>query len=197
MEEGEHRLVGKTTPYITDVPFMLSWPGVVAPGTTIDERVQNIDLAPTLCAIAGCTLGPYPNGQTVPDGISFLPLLQGAHSLGRPSVLDEMPAGHSRKGGANTPPWEAVSTTSASPLASVGCAAAATGGCRWRYVYYPRTREQELYDDSNGPCYSWAVGDPGDPCELDNQARNPLLHPVLLALRAEEQRLSTERGAGG
>jgi arylsulfatase A-like enzyme len=197
MEEGEHRLVGKTAPYITDVPFMLRWPGVVAPGTVIDERVQNIDLAPTLCAIAGCTLGPYPNGQTRPDGVSFLPLLQGARSLGRPSVLDEMPAGHARQGGANTPPWEAVSTTAASPLANVGCAAALTGGCRWRYILYPRTGEEELYDDSNGPCWSWAVGEPGDPCELTNQARNPLLHGVLLALRVEEQRLATERGGGG
>ena len=31
---------------------------------TVGERIQNIDLAPTLCDIAGCELGPYPTGQT-------------------------------------------------------------------------------------------------------------------------------------
>jgi arylsulfatase A-like enzyme len=197
MDEGEHRIVGKTAPYITQVPFMLRWPGVVAPGSTIGEHVQNIDLAPTLCAIAGCTLGPYPDGQTRPDGISFLPLLQGAQTLSRPSVLDEMPAGHSRQGGANTPPWEAVTTTAASPLAHVGCASALSGGCRWHYIYYPKNGDEELYDISNGPCWAWAPGSAGDPCELVNQAHNPAYAAELVVLRAEEQRLSTERGAGG
>src|SRR5207248_3045480 len=113
MSEGEHRLTGKTAPYETQVPFLLRWPGVVAPGTTIGERVQNIDLAPTLCAVAGCSLGPYPNGQSSPDGLDVLPLLTGG-TLERQSVLDELPVGRSRNSDADTPPWEALTTTAAS-----------------------------------------------------------------------------------
>jgi arylsulfatase A-like enzyme len=196
MEEGEHRLVGKTAPYITQVPFILRWPGVVAPDTTIAERLQNIDLAPTLCAIAGCTLGPYPNGQATPDGTSFLPLLDGSGTLTRPAVLDEMPAAPTKRSVSDTPPWEAVITTAESPLARMRCASAAQHGCRWHYIVYPSTGEEELYDDSGGPCYAWSPGDPGDPCELQNVAHRARYLAVLQAMRAEESVLSTERGGG-
>ena len=46
----------------------------------IREPVSNIDMAPTFCDIAGCTLGPYPTGQKKPDGLSLLPLLKGETS---------------------------------------------------------------------------------------------------------------------
>ena len=54
------------------MPFFVSWPAALGtPPRTVSERVENIDLAPTLCELAGCTLGPYPNGQLPPDGNSF------------------------------------------------------------------------------------------------------------------------------
>ncbi len=66
MSFGSQRILyDKKAPYGTQIPLFVRWPRVL--GTvpkTIDERVQNIDLAPTLCDIAGCELGPYPTGSS-------------------------------------------------------------------------------------------------------------------------------------
>ena len=40
------------------VPCIVSWPGRIAPRRTSDEPAMNIDLLPTLAAIAGATPGP-------------------------------------------------------------------------------------------------------------------------------------------
>ncbi len=196
MNTGEHRLLDKQAPYNTDIPFLVSWPdGVGSEPRTIDERVQNIDLAPTLCELAGCTLGPYPNGQRDPDGISFADLLLGRRNhLQRDAVLDEMP--QVKAVGPSTPPpppWYAVTTTGSSPLASVGCAAALTGGCRWHYVEYD-DGESELYDVSNGPCYAWQAWDPGDPCELQNLAGRPGYQSLARVLHGRLAELEREHG---
>ena len=56
--------VNKSAPYATQIPFLAAWPARL--GTTprtITERLQNIDFAPTICALAGARSGPYPNGQ--------------------------------------------------------------------------------------------------------------------------------------
>ncbi len=68
---GEHRLDGKTTPYTTLVPFYVAWPAERGSSPRTDRiTLSNIDLAPTLCELAGCVVGPYPNGQQTADGIS-------------------------------------------------------------------------------------------------------------------------------
>jgi arylsulfatase A-like enzyme len=168
MNAGEHRLQGKNAPYVTAIPFYVSWPARYGSSPrTISERVQNYDLAPTLCAIAGCTLGPYPTGQAKPDGVSFLALMDGTVStLRRDAVLDELP--HTTNG---VPLWNAVSTTT---FSSMGL---------WHYVEYPATGEKELYDVSNGPCWRW-TGGAGDPCELRNRAGDPSLANKQAALAA-------------
>src|SRR5690606_33701899 len=51
-------------------PFLIRYPGVVNPGTKIDQHVLNIDWAPTLLEIAGVTVPKDIQGQ------SFLPVLQ-------------------------------------------------------------------------------------------------------------------------
>lgn len=201
MNEGEHRLAGKTAPYVTQIPFYLSWPARL--GTTprtIGERLQNIDFAPTVCALAGCTMGPYPNGQQTPDGLAFSPLLLGtASTLPRDAVLDEMPA-QEHKGSTNPPVWYAVTTTEQSPLARQGCSSAATGGCRWHYIEYA-TGERELYDDSNGPYWQWTPASPGDPAELNNLlgpgstwANDPAHASILAALQRRLAQLKAEKG---
>ena len=53
------------------VPFIVRWPGVVKPGTTIDSLVSTIDVLPTLAEIAGVEAPPNV------DGRSLLPLLKG------------------------------------------------------------------------------------------------------------------------
>jgi Sulfatase len=37
----------------TRVPLLMSWPGVIRPGTKIEHVVSNVDLFPTLLDIAG------------------------------------------------------------------------------------------------------------------------------------------------
>jgi arylsulfatase A-like enzyme len=192
MNEGEHRLGGKGAPYQTQIPFLVSWPaGLGTSPRTISERLENIDLAPTLCELAGCTLGPYPNGQTRPDGVSFAPLLfDPSAAIDRPAVLENMPAG-----GSSAPAWYAVATTRFSPLASTGCDLASSRGCRWHYIEYPKTGERELYDVSHGPCWTWSVGRPGDPCELQNLASNSTYSGLVSRLHDELARLKVEKGA--
>ena len=84
-----------------------------------------------------------------------------------------------------SPVWYALRTTAASPYADVGCAVAASGGCRWEYIEYPKTHEVELYDDSGGPCPQWTPGSPDDPCELSN-----LLVPATGAVVTANARLA-------
>jgi N-acetylglucosamine-6-sulfatase len=192
MNEGEHRLSGKSAPYDTRVPFFASWPRVLGTAPrSVTDRVQNIDLAPTLCELAGCSLGPYPNGQATPDGLSFTQLLLGtSSSLGRDAVLDELPRGNPP----DIPVWFALTTTDVSSLARTGCAAAGSNGCRWHYIEYPTTGERELYDLSNGPCWTWSVGQPGDPCELNNAVGNPNYSSIVATLHNRLAQLIAEKG---
>ena len=53
------------------VPFMIRWPGRIEPGTELSRICANIDLAATLCDLAG---GRLPKGYET-DGMSFAPLL--------------------------------------------------------------------------------------------------------------------------
>jgi N-acetylglucosamine-6-sulfatase len=180
MNYGAHRyLHDKKTPYATRIPFFASWPRALgATRRTIDERIQNIDLAPTLCELAGCRMGPYPTGQRRADGVSFARLLLGrGQGPRRAAVIASF-----RTRGAAVPRWYGVETTRHSPLARIGCAAADQGGCRWSYVVY-ETGERELYDVSNGPCWTWVRGQPGDPCRLDNRAGDPGFRSIERQLR--------------
>ncbi len=52
---GEHGLYDKRFMYEPSLrmPFMVRWPGKIAPGTTNDDLVVNVDFAPTLLTAAG------------------------------------------------------------------------------------------------------------------------------------------------
>ena len=67
---GEHRHVGKFTPYTESikVPFVVRWPGRLPAATTDDRLVATIDIKPTVLAAAG--IRP-PDGDVV-DGRSLL-----------------------------------------------------------------------------------------------------------------------------
>ncbi len=127
---GAHRLgQQKIYPYTTPVPLFMSWPERWGGIDAITEHTSNIDLAPTFCDLAGpaCQLTGYPRGQTGPDGVSLVPLLDGdVASLGREAVLEESyePTRNS---------WTALRTTSLYPNGE------------WHYVEYS-TGERELYD---------------------------------------------------
>ncbi|MCB1122610.1 MAG: sulfatase-like hydrolase/transferase, partial [Verrucomicrobiae bacterium] len=55
------------------VPTAVVWPGVIEPGTVIDETTTNLDWFPTVCAMAGV---PVPKDATV-RGRDLTPLLKG------------------------------------------------------------------------------------------------------------------------
>jgi uncharacterized sulfatase len=56
------------------VPLLVRWPGVVKPGTTIDEMVSNAD---TFATILGLLNVPLPAEVPKADGLDFSPLLRG------------------------------------------------------------------------------------------------------------------------
>jgi arylsulfatase A-like enzyme len=70
---GEHHLYDKRLMYEPSirVPMMITYPGLVKPGTTSDDMVLNLDLAPTLLQIAGL---PVPGEM---QGKSMLPIAEG------------------------------------------------------------------------------------------------------------------------
>jgi hypothetical protein len=184
MAFGSQRFLhDKKAPYGTQIPLMIRWPRVlgVVP-KTVGERVQNIDLAPTICDIAGCELGPYPTGQSRPDGISLLKLMTGERqSLWRKSVLG------SYLDDARVPTYWSITTTGSHPLASKVCKKKKAGACRWMYTMYD-TGETELYDLSGGPCYAWKRSKSGDPCMLKNRAGDPKYALIQRTLREALQR---------
>lgn len=190
MNAGAHRRMAKATPYATATSFFVSWPAGLGNGRrTISEPLSNIDVAPTICQLAGCQLGPYPNGQKRPDGRSFAHILfDPSRSMGRVALLQDMP-----EGSGSVPGWYGLTTTPTSRLATVGCFDAAKGHCLWHYVEYS-TGEKELYDDSGGPCWDWQENKPGDPCELQNLARRPKYAGIQAGLAARLAQLKAERG---
>jgi len=84
---GEHGFYDKRDAYEESIRVpMLAWaPGLIAPGTTVTQMVQNIDVAPTVLDAAGVTA---PEAAKM-DGRSFLPLLCGRKVPWRDHILYE------------------------------------------------------------------------------------------------------------
>lgn len=68
------------------VPTIARWPGVVAPGTTCDVPILNVDFYPTFLAVAGSKPPVSPL-----DGESLVPLFKGDTSLKRQSIFWHFP----------------------------------------------------------------------------------------------------------
>lgn len=70
----------------TRVPFIVSWPGKVKPGTVSNDLVSVMDIFSTVCEI---TDGQLPESRDIaPDSFSFLSsLMQTGKKQGRPSVV--------------------------------------------------------------------------------------------------------------
>lgn len=77
---GEHGWFDKRFIYEESLktPFLIRYPGVVQPGTRINQLVSNIDWAPTVLDLAGA---PIPSSV---QGKSFLPLLDKKTAAGTP-----------------------------------------------------------------------------------------------------------------
>jgi arylsulfatase A-like enzyme len=91
---GEHGWFDKRFMYEESMhmPLVMRYPGVIKPGTTINDMVVNIDFTPTFEAIAGAKIPADVQGK------SFLPLLKGDNKNWRKSTYYhyyEFPAEHS------------------------------------------------------------------------------------------------------
>jgi N-acetylglucosamine-6-sulfatase len=84
---GEHGFYDKRDAFEESirVPMVAYAPGLIKPGTVVEEMVQNIDVAPTLLELAGV---PMPASPKM-DGRSFLPLLKGEKPAWRDHILYE------------------------------------------------------------------------------------------------------------
>jgi hypothetical protein len=162
---GEYGLMGKHVPWSVSVPLAMSWPRAMGTtARTTDVPTSNIDLAPTLCAIAGCRMGPFPTGQPTSDGISLVPVMLGAAASPRTALLSEMLDGNPITG---MPPWTAVTTYSGHPLG------------RWHYIRW-QTGRRELYDLA------------ADPWEVRDLSQDPRYAPVRQALERLRRELVSE-----
>jgi len=104
------------------VPLIIHWPGVTTPGSASDEPVATMDLYPTILDIAG-TSGNA-NHNTMVDGVSLKPLLNGSRSrLDREALYWHYP--------------HYYSTTT--PVSSVRQG-------KWKLLEYLEDQRIELYD---------------------------------------------------
>ncbi len=77
------------------VPAIVRWPGVVQPGRVCQVPICSVDWLPTVAHLAGAQV---PEGV---DGVSLVPVLQGAEHLGREALFWHYPHyHHSTPGGA-------------------------------------------------------------------------------------------------
>jgi arylsulfatase A-like enzyme len=154
---GAFRGQSKGAPHIAQMPLLLAWPGVIGNvPRQLDYLLSNVDLAPTLCELAGCEMGPYPNGQPA-DGQSFAGLIAPSRST---SVPERRAIVLEQAGFAGVPAWRAVMTDPVSH----------STGRQWFHIRYV-TGEMELYDITGGPCHAWVAGMSADPCMLTNLAK--------------------------
>lgn len=107
------------------VPFIVRFPPLATPGTTIDALTLNVDVAPTLLDIAGV------EPLTPIEGRSLVPLLHDSKAEWRTSVLLEY---FLEKVAPNARPWQSVRSES------------------WKYIHYTDLDGMdELYDLDTDP----------------------------------------------
>ena len=124
---GEHGLIDKRQMYESSmrVPMLAYAPGVIRPGTVIEELIQNIDVGPTVLDVAGL---PTPERM---DGQSFLKLLEGRPIAWREEAFYEY---YWERNFPHTPTVHGVRTK------------------RYKYIHYHGIWDlDELYDLQNDP----------------------------------------------
>ncbi|TWT93009.1 sulfatase/phosphatase domain-containing protein [Neorhodopirellula pilleata] len=109
------------------MPFLIRWPGVIAPGTDSRAMIQNIDYAPTFLDIAGAEVPAAIQGR------SMVPMMQNgckASSSWRDAIYYayyENAAVH------NVPKHDGVRTD------------------QYKLMFFPRTRQWQLFDLQSDP----------------------------------------------
>jgi arylsulfatase A-like enzyme len=165
---GQHRIAaGKLVPYdaSTRVPLLIRGPGVPA-GAHSKAIAGNVNLAPTILALAGANAG------LAQDGTSLVPLLRHPARRPRRAILLE-------SGGLQE--VQGVLAADGKPEVQRLLTFRGVRTNRWLYVRY-RNGDHELYDLAS------------DPFELDNRARDPRYADTERALDALTTRLASCRG---
>ena len=124
---GEHGLGDKRWAYEESIrdPLLIRYPKLVKAGTTFDQLVMNIDVAPTFLDLAGVKIPKAIQGR------SLLPLLKENKTDWRKSLLTEY---FREKMYPRTPTWQAVRTAD------------------WKLIHYTDlTGTDELYDLKSDP----------------------------------------------
>ena len=124
---GEHGLIDKRQMYESSmrVPMLAYAPGVITPGTVVEELVQNIDVGPTVLEVAGLATPERMDGQ------SFLKLLEGKKIPWREEAFYEY---YWERNFPHTPTVHGVRTK------------------RYKYIHYHGIWDlDELYDLQNDP----------------------------------------------
>ncbi len=157
---GDHRMIRKG-PYLYDcltrVPLLVRWPGQVEPQAT-DAMVENIDVMPTLCELAGV---PTPESC---QGSSFAPVLRGDADTHRDAVFLEhgVPGRPLQPGDLSDEEYAHLRESTAHHLCQTISRGPVKGvrTDRWKYCVTPGDVD-ELYDLKE------------DPDELHNLAQRP------------------------
>lgn len=199
-DHGAQWPFGKWNLYDTGarVPFVMSWPGVIKPGSQSDAMIQWIDILPTLIDLAG---GAPPAGI---DGRSFADLLRGKATTHRTEIFTT----HSGDGNFNVYPMRALRTADFKYIRNLlpdkghttHIDRGAGSGDGWRYfdewversksdekaaarvsAYHQRPAE-ELYDLKS------------DPDELHNLAANPEQAGRVASMRAKLDEWMKQQG---
>ena len=127
---GEHGLIDKRNAYEESmrIPMLAYAPGFIAPGSTIDPLVRNIDIAPTILELANAST------SIEMDGSSFLSLLGGAAEEATADGRDFLYEYYWEHAFPHTPTTFALR------------------GDRYKYIYYHGVWDvNELYDLQNDP----------------------------------------------
>lgn len=171
-DHGPGTRSGKFTCYQggTHIPFWLRWPGRIAPGSTCDALLQNVDLAPTLLEMAGVSAGGAPF-----DGRRRWEQLRGATD-DREDLYFELGRGRAVR----TRRWkyiacrfkpEEIEAMRAGKVDSAYAWVRGTGGEYAMHLYPHYFDADQLYDLEN------------DPREQLNIATDPAARAVLADLR--------------
>lgn len=163
---GDHGMVRKSWHFydcLLRVPFLIRWPGRLAPRRVADTLAESVDLLPTLLDLVGLPAPPAVQGR------SLRPLLDGETATHKDVVYAEAGNPGESPGVRSVAEWRSR-PEQAGPLWSIG----AVQGCM------VRTREWKLcqYVDGEGELYDLQA----DPHETANRFGEPSHAAAQLAL---------------
>ena len=171
-------------------PFIVSWPGKIAPGTHTQAMINWIDVLPTLLEAAGAKPPATGLQEGRIDGISFLPVLLGKTDAHRDIIYGT----HSGDGNMNESPMRAVIGPRYKYIRNlapdreyhthVDKAAGDTGYWpSWAKLAKTDTHAAQVVDHYHHRPLEEFYDLEKDPCDLNNLINDPALAPIIADYR--------------